>query len=41
VGYYMRVFSKGAEPVQLTTIREYLAADGLTAQVLDEDADDP
>ena len=41
MGYYMRVFSKGADPVQLTTIGEYLAADGLTAQVLDEDADDP
>jgi hypothetical protein len=40
VGYYMRVFSRGTEPAKLGTIREALAADGLTVQVLTEDADD-
>jgi hypothetical protein len=40
VGYYMRVFSKGSEPAKLGTIRERLAANGLTVQVLTDDAED-
>jgi len=36
VGYYMRVFSKGSNPVELGTIRERLSAAGLKTQVLAE-----
>ena len=37
MGYYMRVFSKGAEPVALGTIRERLSAIGLHTQVRADD----
>lgn len=40
MGYYMRLFSKGADPVALGAIRERIAESALTAHVLTDDAED-